>query len=81
MGKGVSTQKKKGSLIWYTDSPKIERGTEAGVYCHGTRRKLSSSLGKYTTLFQAEVYFIKESTVENLDRDYRNRFCQRVKLQ
>jgi hypothetical protein len=26
------------------------------VYCHGTRRKLSFSLGQYTTVFQAEVY-------------------------
>jgi hypothetical protein len=43
------------------------------VYCHGTRRKLSFSLGKYTTVFQAEVYAFKACAVENLDRDYRNR--------
>jgi ribonuclease HI len=49
------------------------RGTGAGVYCHGTRRKLSFSLGKYITVFQAEVYAIKTCAVENIDRDYRNR--------
>jgi hypothetical protein len=36
-------------------------------------RKLSFSLGQYTTVFQAEVYAIKECAVENLDTDYRNR--------
>jgi hypothetical protein len=43
------------------------------VYCHGTRRKLSFILGQYTTVFQAAVYTIKASAVENLDRDYKNR--------
>jgi hypothetical protein len=43
------------------------------VYCHGRRRKLSFSLGKYTTLFQAEVYAIKACAVKNLDRDCKNR--------
>jgi hypothetical protein len=35
--------------------------------------KLSFSLGKYTTVFQAEVYAIMACTLENLDRNYRNR--------
>jgi hypothetical protein len=43
------------------------------VYCHGTRRKLSFSLGQYATVFHAEVYAIKACAVENLD--------QTVKLQ
>jgi hypothetical protein len=43
------------------------------VYCYGTRRKLSFSLGQYITVFQAEVYTIKAGTVENLDRNYKNR--------
>jgi hypothetical protein len=42
------------------------------VYCHGTRQKLSFSLGQYTTVFQAEVYAIKACAVENLDRNYKN---------
>jgi hypothetical protein len=41
------------------------------VYCHGTRRKLSFSLGQYITVFQAEVYAIKACAVENLDRTIR----------
>jgi hypothetical protein len=44
----------------------------AGVYCDGTRRKLSFSLGQYTTVFQAEVYALKVCAVENLDRNYKN---------
>jgi hypothetical protein len=43
------------------------------VYGYGTRQKLSFSLGKYTTVFQAEVYATKACTVENKDRDYINR--------
>jgi hypothetical protein len=43
------------------------------VYCYGTWRKLSFSVGQYTTVFQAEVYAIKACTVENLDGDYKNR--------
>jgi hypothetical protein len=43
------------------------------VYCHGKKRKVSFSLGQYTTVFDAEVYFIKACAVENLDRDYKNR--------
>jgi hypothetical protein len=50
-----------------------KKGTETRVYSHGTRRKLSFSLGQYTTVFQAEVYAIKARAVENLDREYKNR--------
>jgi hypothetical protein len=53
--------------------PGQKKGTGAGVYCHGTRRKLSFSLGQCTTVFQAKVYAIKACAVENLDRDYKNR--------
>jgi hypothetical protein len=49
------------------------KGTGAGVYGYGTRQKLSLSLGKYTTVFQAEVYGIKACAVDNLDRHYNNR--------
>jgi hypothetical protein len=43
------------------------------VFCYDTRRKLSFSLGQYTTVFQAEVYAIKACIMENLDRNYRNK--------
>jgi hypothetical protein len=38
-----------------------------------SRQKLSFSLGRYTTVFQAEVHAIKACAVENLDRNYKNR--------
>jgi ribonuclease HI len=43
------------------------------VCCHGTRRKLSFSLGQHTTVFQAEVCAIKACIDENLDKGHRNR--------
>jgi hypothetical protein len=64
---------RKGGLIWYTDGSKTNKGTGAGVYGYGTRMKLSFSLGKYTTVFQAEVYAIMACTLKNLDRNYKNR--------
>jgi hypothetical protein len=63
----------KGGLIWYTDISMAKKGTGTGVYCHGTRKKLSFSLGQYTTVFQTEVYVIKTYTVQNLHRDSKNR--------
>jgi hypothetical protein len=36
-------------------------------------QKHSFSLGKYNTVFQAEVYTNKACTVEYPDRDYKNR--------
>jgi hypothetical protein len=54
------------------------------VYCHETRKKLSFSLGKYTTTFQAEVYAIKACAVKNIDRIVKmgiSIFYQTVKLQ
>jgi hypothetical protein len=64
---------RKVGLIWYTDGSKTHKCTGAGVHCYGARRKLSFGLGRYTTVFQAEVYVIKACTVENLDRNYKNR--------
>jgi hypothetical protein len=63
-----------GGLICFTDGSKTKKkGTEAEVCCHGTRRKLSFSLGQHTTAFQAEMYAIKACIDENLDKGYRNR--------
>jgi hypothetical protein len=64
---GVSTRQRGGTNLVY------KKGTGAGVYCDGTRRKLSFSLGQYITVFHAEVYAIKVCAVENLDRNYKNR--------
>jgi len=43
-------------LIWYTDGSKMREGTRAGVYGQSVRRRLSFSLGRYTTVFQAKIY-------------------------
>jgi hypothetical protein len=57
---------RKGRLILYTDSSKTNKDTGAGVYGYGMKQKLNFSLGKYTIVFQAEVYAIKTCTVESL---------------
>jgi hypothetical protein len=49
---GIRTDRK-GGIIWYTDGSKTSKGTGAGVYCYGTKWKLSFSLGQYTTVFHA----------------------------
>jgi ribonuclease HI len=59
----------RGELVWYTDSSRTNESTGAWVY----RAKPCFSLGKYTTVFQREMYAIKAYTVENLDRGCRNR--------
>ena len=43
------------------------------MYCNGTSLKHTFILSQYTTVIQAEVYAIKAYTVENLDRNYKNR--------
>jgi hypothetical protein len=64
---------RKGGLIWYTDGVKTHKGTGTGAYCHGTRQKLSFSLGQYTAVLQAQMYAIKACTVEHLNTNYKNR--------
>jgi ribonuclease HI len=43
------------------------------VYGYGIRQKLIFSIGKYTIVFQAEMYAIKACAVQNVDRDYTNK--------
>ena len=45
-------------LVWFTDESKMREGTGAGVYGQSLRRRLSFSLGRYTMVFQAEIYAI-----------------------
>jgi len=45
-------------LVWFTDRSRTAEGTRAEVYGQSVNRRLSISLGKYTTVFQAEVYAI-----------------------
>jgi hypothetical protein len=48
------------------------KGTGAGVYGYGTRKKLSFSLGQYTIVFQVEVCAIKACAMEIMDGGHRN---------
>jgi ribonuclease HI len=46
-------------LVWYTDASTMQDGrTGAGVYEQSEGMRLSISLGKYVTVFQAEIYAI-----------------------
>jgi hypothetical protein len=46
-------------LVCYTDGSSAQGGVAgAGVYGQSLGRRLSISLGKYVTVFQAEIYAI-----------------------
>ena len=45
-------------LVCFTDGSKIREGTGAGVYGKSVGRRLSFSLGRYATVFHAEIYAI-----------------------
>jgi hypothetical protein len=45
-------------LVWFTGWSKMREGTGAGVYGQSVGRMLSFSLGRYVTVFQAEIYAI-----------------------
>ena len=53
--RGTGTPVVKG-LIWFTDGSRMKNGTRPGVYGQSVRRRLSISLGRYATVFQAEIY-------------------------
>jgi len=45
-------------LIWFTDGSEMKQGTGAGVYGQSVGRRLSFCLGRYATVFQAEIFAI-----------------------
>jgi hypothetical protein len=45
-------------LVWFTDGSRTGEGTGAGVYGQSVGRRLRFSLGRYATVFQAEIYAI-----------------------
>ena len=45
-------------LVWFTDGSKMKEGTGVGVYGQSVGRRLIFSLGRYATVFQAEIYAI-----------------------
>jgi ribonuclease HI len=62
------------AVQWYTDGSKTESGVGAGIYgdCKPACSK-SYSLGRYPTVFQAEVYAILCCVSVNLERGYKGR--------
>ena len=55
-GPGTPTAVK--GLLWFTDGSRTPGGTGAGVCGQSLGSRFSICLGKYTTIFQAEIYSI-----------------------
>ena len=56
----------KNDSVWYTDGSKTEEGTGFGVY--GPRTRISCSLGKTSTIFQAELEAVRNCITLLRDR-------------
>ena len=56
--KGTGTPPVVKGLVWFTDGSKMKEGTGARVYGQSVGRRLNFSLGRYATVFQAEIYAI-----------------------
>jgi hypothetical protein len=54
--KGTGTPPPVKGFIWFTDGSKMKEGTGAGVYGQSVGRRLSFSLGRDATVFQAEIH-------------------------
>lgn len=69
-GHGLLTPK---GLVWFTDGSRTRDGSGAGVYGESPRVRLSFPLGRYATVFQAEVFAILACAYENLERGFTNK--------
>jgi len=56
--RGTGTPNVVKGLVWFTDGSRMKEGTRAAVYGQSVGRRLSISLGRYATVFQAEIYAI-----------------------
>jgi ribonuclease HI len=56
--KGPGTSPAVKGLVWYTDGSSTAEESGAGVFGQSVNRRISISLGKHTTVFQAYVYAI-----------------------
>ena len=56
---------REGTVIWYTDGSKTESNVGAGVYGPTVGAEISQCMGKYCTVFQAEVHAIGLCAEEN----------------
>jgi hypothetical protein len=56
--RGTGTPPVVKGFIWFTDGSRMKMGNRAGVYGQSVGRRLSTSLGRYATIFQAAIYAI-----------------------
>jgi hypothetical protein len=56
--KGTGTPPAGRGLLWFTDGSVMGGRAGAGVYGQSAGRRLSLSLSRYVTVFQAEIYAI-----------------------
>jgi len=61
------------ALIWFTDGSRTDLGTGSGIYGLKPNKSYSFSLGKFTSVFQSEIYPILLCAFENLRRAYKNK--------
>jgi hypothetical protein len=61
-------------LVWFTDESRMGGGARAGVYGQSVGRRLSFSLGKYVTVFQAEIFAILAYAYEIQDHHRSERY-------
>ena len=68
-------------LVWFTDGSTTAEGTGAGVYGQSVNRRLSFSLGKRATVFQAEVYAILACVHETETQDWPEKYISKCSNQ
>jgi ribonuclease HI len=62
-----------GALIWFTDGSRANSGMGSGIFGLKPSRSLSFHLGKFATVFQAEVNAILQRAHGNIRRAYKNK--------
>jgi hypothetical protein len=60
-------------LVWYTDGSRADSGTGSGMQGSRPNRGYRFPLGKYATVFQAEIYAILQCAYVYIRRVYRNK--------
>jgi ribonuclease HI len=62
------------ALIWYTDGCRVDSGTGSGICGLRPNSSLSFPLGKFSTVFQTDIYANLQSACENIRRAYKNKW-------
>ena len=60
------------ALIWFIDVSKANLGTGAGIFGLRPNSSFSFPLGKFSTVFQTEIYAILQCAYENIRRTNKN---------